>query len=187
MTEWVARSQHLGLLGKTLPLYQRIIQLCVGIAHFPLVHKQLKALCHAWHVTMPAPHHVCRFAIRGRKNEAASSTALCSCRSQCYCARQSHAILHQLSAHAQIGSACSRTLLPDAQASQHNFQCHNGRQVAQQSSTTTTDTTQSHDYQHDEQATAKTGSQSEVDVPFGKWGHQLRVVADETWADELLL
>ena len=49
---------HLGLLSKALPLYEGVIQLCVSVAHFPLVHKQLKALCHARDVSVPA-QYVC--------------------------------------------------------------------------------------------------------------------------------
>lgn len=51
---------HLSLLSKALPLYQGVIQLRVSIAHFPLVHKQLKALCHARNVSVPA-QHMCRY------------------------------------------------------------------------------------------------------------------------------
>lgn len=47
---------HLGLLSKALPLYEGVVQLRVSIAHFPLVHKQLKALCHARDVSVPVQH-----------------------------------------------------------------------------------------------------------------------------------
>ena len=86
-------------------------------------------------------------------------------------------VSHQPSALAQ--TACTGFLHLDALA--HSFQmhsllsfmlqCHNSQHVTQQSSTITTDPTPGHDYQHGEKATARRGSQSELEVPFGKWGH----------------
>lgn len=44
---------HLSLVLKELPLPKRVIQLCVGIAHFLLHHKELKALREALLQAMP--------------------------------------------------------------------------------------------------------------------------------------
>ncbi len=45
---------YLGLFCKAFPLNKGVVQLSVSIADLPLVHKQLKPLCHAWLVSMPA-------------------------------------------------------------------------------------------------------------------------------------
>lgn len=43
-----SRRAYLGLLSKALALYKRVVELGVGVADLPPVHKELKALCHAW-------------------------------------------------------------------------------------------------------------------------------------------
>ena len=48
---------YLGLFCKAFPLNKGVVQLSVGIADLPLVHKQLKALCHARLVSMPDNAH----------------------------------------------------------------------------------------------------------------------------------
>ena len=44
---------YLGLFCKAFSLNKGVVQLSVSIADLPLVHKQLKTLCHAWLVSMP--------------------------------------------------------------------------------------------------------------------------------------
>lgn len=48
---------YLGLFCKAFSLNEGVVQLSVGIADLPLVHKQLKALCHARLVSMPDNAH----------------------------------------------------------------------------------------------------------------------------------
>lgn len=47
---------YLRLLGKTLALYNGVIQLCIRIRQLPIIHEQLKSLCQAWQCPMPAVH-----------------------------------------------------------------------------------------------------------------------------------
>ena len=44
---------YLGLFCKAFSLNYWVVELSVSIADLPLVHKQLKPLCHAWLLSMP--------------------------------------------------------------------------------------------------------------------------------------
>jgi len=44
---------YLGLFCKAFSLNKGVVELSVSIADLPLVHKQLKPLCHAWLFSMP--------------------------------------------------------------------------------------------------------------------------------------
>ena len=48
---------YLGLFCKAFSLNYWVVELSVSIADLPLVHKQLKPLCHAWLLSMPDNTH----------------------------------------------------------------------------------------------------------------------------------
>jgi hypothetical protein len=66
------------LVCKELPLPQRVVQLCVGVAHLTLVDEQLKALSQTREVAVPAASQ------RGRAAADSSKRASTSCKPVCH-------------------------------------------------------------------------------------------------------